>query len=226
VGGAPADAPPPSVRGGRPAIAAPGAAPVAAEGKAKPVVAATPSSGRLPEAKAAVAAPAPEAKAPAAPLKAAYAIALPTSDALVAQMSAMIGEKSRMTVTKKPLDLTSKELWVSAVLDDANNVVGAMVANLEAVVAEGAHLMLLPEHEIAEQIKTRAPTDAVTEAMAEILNVCTAAFNAVPDNIHIRAVPLAPVTPELADWLKTPGPRLDLVDGMGALTFVLKGEGT
>jgi hypothetical protein len=172
---------------------------------------------------AAPAAPAPEPKV-AAPIKAAYPVALPTPDALVAQRSAMIGDKSRMAVTKKPLELTARGLYASMLLDDANNVVGAMVANLEAVVAGGAHLMLLPEHEIAEQIKARAPSEEVISAMTEILNVCTAAFNAVPENLHIRAVPLEQITAEQAAWLKNPGPRLDLVDGLGALAFVLKGE--
>jgi hypothetical protein len=213
-------------RDGRPAPSIRGRAPNAVETKAK---AASPTAGvgaAPAPAPAAPAAPASEAKLPAAPLKPAYAMKMPTPDALVAQMSAMIGEKSRLSPTKKPLDLTAKDLWVSLMIDDAKNVVGAMVANLEAVVSEGAHLMLLPEHEIAEQIKTRTPTEAVTSAMAEILNVCTSAFNAVPDNLHIRAVPLEPVTPEMAAWLKTPGPRLDLGDGQGALAFVLKGEGT
>ncbi len=157
----------------------------------------------------------------------AFPVHLPTADALVAQMSAMTGEKSKLTVSKKPLDLGAKDLWTCLLTDDAKNVVGAIVANLEAVISQGAQLMLLPEHEVAEQIKTRSPNEAVTSAMSEILNVCIAAFNAVPENLHVRTLPIEPLPAEHAEWLTTPGPRLDLADTSGAaLAFVLKGEGT
>jgi hypothetical protein len=214
-----------SLRGGRPV-------PATIETKPKPVGATPPSAGATPPsagatpAAAAAAAPASEPKMPAGAPKAAYALGLPTPDALVAQMSAMIGDKSRLAVTKKALDLTAGGLWASMLTDDAHNVVGAIVANLEAVVAQGAHLMLLPEHEIAEQIKTRKPSEEVTSAMAEILNVCAAAFNAVPENVHVRAAPLEAVTAEQAAWLKSPGPRLDLGDGQAVMAFVLRGEET
>jgi hypothetical protein len=189
--------------------------PTAAEGKAKPAAAAP------------AAAAAPEPKVPPPPAKAAYAITLPTPDALEAQISAIIGSKSGLAVTKKPLDLTAKNLWVGMMMDDANNVVGAMVANVESVVLQGGLLMLLPEHEIAEQLKSGEPNEAVTSAMSEIMNVSTAAFNAVPDNLHIRAKEIAALDLATAEWLKTPGPRLDLAGGRGAaLTFVLRGEGT
>jgi len=63
--------------------------------------------------------------------------------------------------------------------------------------------------------------------MSEIMNVSTAAFNAVPDNLHIRAKEIAQLDLATAEWLKTPGPRLDLAGGRGAaLSFVLRGEGT
>jgi hypothetical protein len=167
--------------------------------------------------------PAPATPAPPPPTKPVGGMALPTADALGAQLSAVIGQKSKLLLTKKPLDLSSKELWGTPMLDDSDVEVGSMICNLEAVVTQGALLMLLPESEIAEQIKNRQPSEEVASAMAEILNVATAAFNNIADNPHIRAGTFGPFSRD--ERLKTLGPRIDLADGNGAqIAFVLRGE--
>lgn len=150
---------------------------------------------------------------------------LPALDALAAQVVAMTGERAAMTAAKKPLDLDSRELFVCWITDDADATVGAMIANLEAVVTKGAKLMLLPDHEIAAQLKSRVPTEEVTAAMGEIFNVIASAFNAMPESVHVRTQPIEALSAADHAWLRAPKSRVDLGDAQGCLmTFAIKPE--
>lgn len=148
---------------------------------------------------------------------------LPPPDALATQIVALTGEKTTMTVAKKPLDLRQHGHLMCSVIDDGDAEVGAMVVNLEATVIKGGRLMLLPDDEIAERLESRSASEEIASAMGEILNVLTAAFNALPGCIHVRTRAIEPVDTTKHGWLTAPHSRLDLGDAQGCvMAFLVK----
>ena len=139
----------------------------------------------------------------------------------VERLKALVGDKIDASVCGEPLALTVAELYASPLVDDADAVVGLLVADLTAVVSLGANLMLLPQAEIDEQLKLRVPTEEVTSAMSEVFNTLSGAFNLVEGNAHVRTRALAPFAPSDFAWLETLARRLDIVDNSGGrLTFI------
>ncbi len=158
---------------------------------------------------------APPAEAEPAPLK------MPALEEFVERLKALVGDKIDASVCGQPLALSGSGLYASALVDDADGEVGVMVADLTAVVSLGANLMLLPQAEIDEQLRSKEPTEEVTSAMSEVFNTLSGAFNLVPGNAHVRTKALAPFAAADFDWLAASARRLDIVDNSGGrLTFV------
>ena len=84
---------------------------------------------------------------------------------------------------------------------------------------------LVPLHYVdsVEQAGGRAlvvpPSEDAIEAMSEVSNNLSGAFNQLPDAIRIRVKPIEPMNPEILDWLMAADHKmqLEVVGGLGNL---------
>ncbi len=117
---------------------------------------------------------------------------------------------------------TDDELyWMSPLIDDDGAEAGVIVSDLAATTTLGGILMMLPEAEIADQRKARAPSEDSIAAMSEVSNNLSATINQLPDAARVRVKPIQPMTPGSLDWAKTGKHRLELeVTGGGGRLFL------
>lgn len=108
--------------------------------------------------------------------------------------------------------------WRIPLLDDAGEEVGAVVADLGAVVLLGGWLIMLPPGSMQEQVAEGSPSEQVREAYAEVVNVLRGEINNTRLNPHVVPGPLAPYGDGPA-WQAAPANRLDLRADTGLVTI-------
>ena len=140
-------------------------------------------------------------------------VKFPPLSALNTCLRALIGDK--VTVKDKKMAapfvaLENARYWVSRLIDDDGIETGMIVADVVATASLGGMLMMLPDQEINRQREARDPSEDAVEAMSEISNNLTAAFNQLPDAIRIRVKPIEPMSEDARTWLATADHRLQL----------------
>jgi hypothetical protein len=149
------------------------------------------------------------------------ALKFPAADAVGSCLDTLIGKKVGVRQLKTAPFLPKKDgpCWFSRLVDDQDNEVGVIVADLLATVGLGGALMMIPAGELEAQRKAKTPSEDVLSAMAEVANNLSATINQQPDGLHVRVKPLEPMTPGGLDWLKTPAQKatLELANGLGHL---------
>jgi len=115
--------------------------------------------------------------------------------------------------------------WRIPLLDDGGEEVGAVVADLGAVVLLGGWLIMLPPGSMSEQVDEGRPSEPVREAYAEVVNVLRGEINNTRLNPHVVPGPLAPYG-DGPDWQAAPATRLDLDadTGLGRIRIALLGR--
>ncbi len=139
-------------------------------------------------------------------------------------LRALLGDK--VTVKeKKPATFAPSEddaYWMSPLIDDEGVEAGAIVADVTATTMLGGILMMLPDHEVNAQRTSRTPSADTIDAMSEVSNNLSAAFNQLPGAIRLRVKPIEPVKPGSLDWV-TPlshKMQLEVLSGMGFLWLI------
>jgi hypothetical protein len=171
------------------------------------------------EAPEAAAAPSPPA-APAAP--APVLLTLPPVPELAKCVALLIGGDVTAKEAEQPLPVnrTTRECYVAAIVDDNDHTVGLILMDLRATVFLGGTLMMLPRTEIEQQLRSLSPGEDSIAASAEICNALSGAINGFQDQ-HVRVGGLQKFEFKTWSWAAEPYERRDLEDSFGGRTAVI-----
>ncbi len=147
-------------------------------------------------------------------------MAFPTAAVYSKALATLIGEEMPLREDSASPDVREGVFYMTELLGDDDEVIGAMVADLAATVFQGGTLMMLGPEAIQEMARDKDPSEDVVETMKEVLNVQSRCFNEVKDNPHIRIGEFRLVEPS-DDWLWAPAHRLTFVDSFGGRTLLL-----
>ncbi|MFK7985290.1 MAG: hypothetical protein AB8I08_04595 [Sandaracinaceae bacterium] len=142
------------------------------------------------------------------------AAAIPSSGDLSRILEGLLGAPVPLTEAEAPLSIDGS-CYGCMLLDDDDQIVGAFVADLKATVMLGGTLMMIPDNVLEECLEAGEPTEDMLEAMSEVLNVSSRAFNDVPGNPHVRTEVLALLDLEAHPWLPNPVARTDHAEPNG-----------
>ena len=139
-------------------------------------------------------------------------IKFPALAALNTCLHALIGdqvglqEAKHVTFAPKPDD----PHWISPLIDEEGVEAGAIVVTARATATLGGMLMMVPPLEIESQRKSKKPSSDAIEAMSEVSNNLSGAFNQVPGAIHLRVKPMEPLAPGSLGWVTAATHQLQL----------------
>jgi hypothetical protein len=102
-------------------------------------------------------------------------------------------------------------LHVACLIDDEDQVVGAIAADLSASIYLGGSLMMLPPAACKDQLKSGEATENVVEALTEVFNNIVTLVNQANGNPHVRVGEARRCngSTETA-WIQAPAARVDL----------------
>ncbi|MEI9937575.1 MAG: hypothetical protein WDO69_10185 [Pseudomonadota bacterium] len=133
-------------------------------------------------------------------------VKLPPAAEVAACLSALLGRKIGVR-EKHPVTFPPKQVgpcWLSRLVDNEGNEVGAIVTDLAATIGLGGTLMMFPAEQLEAQRKEGAPTEEVISAMDEVANNLSATINQQPEGLHVRVKSLEPFTLDTLDWSGRP----------------------
>ncbi len=134
------------------------------------------------------------------------ALTSPDAASLGSLLEMLLGEGVDVSCTEggESLDSLGKS-YGSILVDDADEVVGVILADLTATVSLGGQLMMLPVGGLEDQIDEKDPTNLVIDAVSEVFNNVTVTMNTIEGNPHVRSKPArdvaAIVSEEGHDWI-------------------------
>lgn len=141
---------------------------------------------------------------------------LPKALDLVRCIEQLIGGNVSAKAVAKPLDVASGEkFYISALVDDEDRVLGAIIMDTMGAVFLGGTLLMVPEAELNSQVRSRLPSEDSMAASSEVCNALSGSVNNVPDNAHVRTKYLEPLKLEDYPWLKKPREQMTLEDTFG-----------
>ncbi len=111
--------------------------------------------------------------------------------------------------------------FMSPLVSPSGEVIGALVADLQATVRQGGGLIMLPESELDEMKAAGAASQDVLDAMGELFSVQSRYFNDIEGNPRVEVGAFGAVNLEEHPWLTNPAGRSDFVDSFGGRTVVL-----
>jgi len=111
--------------------------------------------------------------------------------------------------------------YMCTLIDDEDEVIGVMVADLTCTVRFGGALMMVPDGELDQQLAKMNPSEEVIEAMSEVFNTLSGAINLVDGNPHIRTTPLEPFALRKVPFAENPFKRADFEDSFGGRFAIL-----
>jgi hypothetical protein len=114
-----------------------------------------------------------------------------------------------------------RDCYISKLLDDDGKVVGAFLSDMKATIFLGGSLMMLPEGELKDQLRNRAPSEDVVSALSETFNTLSGIINMTSGNPHVRTTPTERFDFAKEPWTAHVRARLDLEDPTGGRTAVL-----
>ncbi len=141
-----------------------------------------------------------------------------------------IGQDPLLEESGNPLDLTNPPSgsYVSWLMTDSGEIMGAILASLPAVAFLGGTMIMVPAIGQEDQVKAGVPSEAIVDSMEEINNMLRSLLNQVQKNDHVSPSAITQYSPpaEGSDeaWILTAGERVDLVGqysfGEGHLTIL------
>lgn len=141
---------------------------------------------------------------------------LPKPLELVRCIEQLIGGNVSARAVSSQLDVTSNQtFYVSALIDDEDRVLGAIVMDIMGAVFLGGTLLMVPEAELHAQVRSKSPSEDSMAASSEVCNALSGSINNVADNAHVRTKYLEPLKLEDYPWLKKPREQMMLEDTFG-----------
>jgi hypothetical protein len=180
----------------------------------------------------------PNVEEPAAQPEAAAALpitVLPEPEDLEELLQMLLGEEIEVSKEDEGAGpsleraAVTRNLYLSKLIDDDGATVGALVADIPAVVYLGGTMLMVPEASQETMIKTKKVEEEVIDALAEVFNSMCSLINKIEANAHVRSTPASSFrdAEEEDPWLAQPGARTDLIlgDSRGRLIMLLRPEG-
>ncbi len=132
----------------------------------------------------------------------------PNAESLNSLLEMLLGEDLGVSCAEGGVDLGSiKKPYGSLLIDDTDEVVGVILADLTAAVSLGGQLMMLPVGGLEDQIDEKDPTALVIDAVSEVFNNLTVTMNTIEGNPHVRSKPTKELASIIADdeqdWIST-----------------------
>lgn len=161
---------------------------------------------------------APAAAAEAAKEQGARALRLPQTRDISLTMKKLIGDRYAVHDWRKEntrFDALTTPWYISALIDDQSNVVGAMMGDLLSTVNLGGGLMMLPAGELKEQLQAMEANEETAAAYSEVFNTLSSLVNAIQGNTHVRTTYLEPLDLSKHPWINDPAHRLEMEDSTG-----------
>jgi hypothetical protein len=146
---------------------------------------------------------------------------LPKALDLVRCIEQLIGANVSAKAVPNDLKVDSGEkLYISALIDDEDRVLGAIVMDIMGAVFMGGTLLMVPEAELNSQVRSRTPSEDSMAASSEVCNALSGSINNVPDNAHVRTKYLEQLKVQDYPWLKKPREQMTLEDTFGGHILV------
>jgi len=155
---------------------------------------------------------------------------LPKARDVVDFAKLLIGRNPMLAPASTPLDLAAPPpaTFITHLVNNEEQVTGAIVADLAAVLFLAGSLIMMPDHSLKEQFEGGEASEGVIDALDEIFNNLRGLLNKIEDNSHVKPLPCSPyVTPSAEHdhfWVLEPAGRLDLAGsfpfGPGHLLFL------
>jgi hypothetical protein len=148
----------------------------------------------------------------------ARALRLPQTRDISLTMKKLIGDRYAVHDWRKEntrFDALTSPWYFSALIDDQNNVVGAMMGDLLSTVNLGGGLMMLPAGELKEQLQAMEANEETAAAYSEVFNTLSSLVNAIQGNSHVRTTYLEPLDLAKHPWINDPAHRMELEDSTG-----------
>lgn len=148
----------------------------------------------------------------------ARALRLPQTRDISLTMKKLIGDRYAVHDWRKDntrFDALTSPWYVSALIDDQNNVVGAMMGDLLSTVNLGGGLMMLPAGELKEQLQAMEANEETAAAYSEVFNTLSSLVNAIQGNTHVRTTYLEPLDLAKHPWIQDAVHRLEMEDSTG-----------
>jgi hypothetical protein len=106
-------------------------------------------------------------------------------------------------------------------VDDAGEMQGGVVCDLEAVARLGGAYLAMSQADIEAQVAAEHPGEDLVSAASDICNTLAGLVNDVRGNRPVRASPLSPLEAGPPPWLDSPGTRMVCMHpGGGTVAFV------
>lgn len=143
---------------------------------------------------------------------------LPNPRDISSSLSKLIGDKFTATASRKSstvFDATAPKHYLCMVVNDQQEVLGAIAGDLRSTVMLGGGLMLMPQHDLQEQLNAGEPNEDVIAAYSEVFNTLSGLISQMTGNPHVRANFLEPFDAKAHGWMTSPHLRVDLDDSMG-----------
>lgn len=135
------------------------------------------------------------------------ALMSPDVASLSTLLEMILGESIDVECLEVGSDLKSLACpYGSLLVDDADEVVGVILADLTAAVSLGGQLMMLPVGGLENQIETSDPTSLVIDAVSEVFNNVTLTMNTIEGNPHVRprqAREICDIIADGHDWISS-----------------------
>ncbi len=121
-----------------------------------------------------------------------------------------------------PLDDTARGYTISRLLDEHSDIVGAVLADVKAVVYQSGALLDSTPAAMKIQVMAEEPAEDALEAWSEIVNNLCGLFNKIEGNPFLRPTSAAPFDPSSEPWLTPGATRADFIDSFnGRLVFLV-----
>ncbi|MFW5740597.1 MAG: hypothetical protein ACOC1F_09545, partial [Myxococcota bacterium] len=94
----------------------------------------------------------------------------------------------------------SDKMFISDLLDDDDNLVGALMLDMRGANNLGGKLMMIPDGTIDEMIANREVSEETLDGASEVLNTLSSCVNKIRRNPHVRTTPARPWEPDQDGW--------------------------
>lgn len=148
-------------------------------------------------------------------------IKLPPSSDFIRCIEQLIGGDVTAKEVTEPLDVSQASHWLSTIVDEHDNEVGAVIMNIQATVSLGGTLLMIPEDELKAQVASMKPSEDSLAASSEVCNALTGSVNSLDGNPSIRSNFMEPADLAKHGWLAKPSLTITLHDSFGGKTAVL-----
>jgi hypothetical protein len=140
-------------------------------------------------------------------------VTLPDAEEFSDMLGLLLGDPVELSPGEPFGETARDDVYCSFLSDDGGEVLGAIEADLPAVVYLGGSLIMLPENALRAQAEDGDVSAHVMDAFQEVVNTLRSTLNHIRENPHVSPGPLQMVTEEIAGehaWMNEPAETVAL----------------